>query len=827
MKKVHITPKNKSFIAQRSSAEVSLVRAVSLGAVMVGLLSSVSPVFASHLSSVGSTVQSESAGVVSANVGKAGSGRIGVANGGRSCGVDQVIGRSLSRLGKKVSAEGQYKKLTKNQLSDVSGSYSFESSCGADASANALKSASARSLIDVDVAKGDWLLEENNTINWSVNTRSVNTTGVRVAGGKNTDAVNVAQLKALPGIETEGQTTSDLIYFDKGIHIGARTGGEIIRVFTNQGDTRFILGVTAGSVKKESTDAINGSQLYDTNTTLAKYLGGGAAYDGSDGDKWTEPKFTIQGTPYNDVGNAFAGVDGKLTDLYNQIDGAGLVVLEPIGHIISIGPKVEGNEISIINKNRESRKLTGVAEGHLSEDSAEAVNGAQLWEAKQDVYKLDNTVKSVGKNVSSYLGGGANILENKAPTYTIQGTPYNDVGNAFAGVDEKLTDLYKQVGGVAGNNLVEQDPLSHIITIGKEVDGGKISILNNEGKVRTLVGLADGQVTQDSKEAVNGGQLYEMNTTIAQYFGGGADVLNGIAPTFTVINFGAKGENGKQTYNNVADAFGAINTSMSGLSDRIEKIEQQTGSQVNSDGLSWNNDKGAYSASHNDQGVNKITDIKDGTIAQGSTDAVTGHQLWSTNKEIDSLKDKVDNIVINGGGALTDGAVIYDKDKDNTITLAGTDDNTPVLIDNVADGEIEEGSKQAVNGGQLKKQMSLVLADANKYTDERIEDAVVGAVAQANAYTDMKFEALNYRVEGVQKEARQAAAIGLAVANLHYIETPGMLSIAFGSGVWRGQSALAFGTGYMSEDGKMRSNFSVTTSGGHWGVGAGLSLALK
>ncbi|XAM19216.1 YadA-like family protein [Bartonella schoenbuchensis] len=154
-------------------------------------------------------------------------------------------------------------------------------------------------------------------------------------------------------------------------------------------------------------------------------------------------------------------------------------------------------------------------------------------------------------------------------------------------------------------------------------------------------------------------------------------------------------------------------------------------------------------------------------------------------------------------------------------------DDILVLINNVADGKIEKGSKQAVNGSQLKEQMSVVLADANKYTDKKIENIVGAAFTQANVYADMKFEALNYRVEGVQKEARQAAAIGLAVASLHYINTPGTLSIAFGSGVWRGQSALAFGTGYMSEDGMVCSNLSVTTSGGHWGIGAGLSLALK
>ncbi|WP_375672750.1 YadA-like family protein, partial [Bartonella sp. AA16SXTY] len=100
-------------------------------------------------------------------------------------------------------------------------------------------------------------------------------------------------------------------------------------------------------------------------------------------------------------------------------------------------------------------------------------------------------------------------------------------------------------------------------------------------------------------------------------------------------------------------------------------------------------------------------------------------------------------------------------------------------------------------------------------------DAIDDAVERANNYTNMKFEALNYSIENVRKEARQAAAIGLAVSNLRYNDTPGKLSVGFGSGLWRSQSAFAFGAGYTSESGSIRSNLSITTSGGHWGIGAG------
>ncbi|UJM35139.1 YadA-like family protein [Bartonella henselae] len=150
-------------------------------------------------------------------------------------------------------------------------------------------------------------------------------------------------------------------------------------------------------------------------------------------------------------------------------------------------------------------------------------------------------------------------------------------------------------------------------------------------------------------------------------------------------------------------------------------------------------------------------------------------------------------------------------------------------MDNVADGKIEADSKHAVNGGQLRdyteKQMKIVLDDAKKYTDEQVKDRVSNGVNEAKSYTDMKFETLSYAVEDVRKAARQTAAIGLAVSNLRYYDIPGSLSLSFGTGIWRSQSAFA--VGYTSEDGNIRSNLSITSADSHWDIGVGLRIKLN
>ncbi|KEG21062.1 hypothetical protein H710_00004 [Bartonella bacilliformis Ver097] len=213
----------------------------------------------------------------------------------------------------------------------------------------------------------------------------------------------------------------------------------------------------------------------------------------------------------------------------------------------------------------------------------------------------------------------------------------------------------------------------------------------------------------------------------------------------------------------------------------------------------WKSVYSAVSVGDTDSGITRqITGVAAGTQ---DTDAVNVAQLQ----------------------ALREATVLYDRDEDgnktNKITLQGGDPSQPVTISNVADGQVTEGSKQAVNGRQLYDLMTTQMS----YTKEQTKSVL----KEAKDYTDKKFNALNYEIDGVRKEARQAAAIGLAVSNLRYNDMPGKLSLAFGAGMWRGKSAVAVGTGFMSVDGKVRANVSATTTGGHWGVGAGVSVTLN
>ncbi|GAA5097217.1 hypothetical protein GCM10023260_06900 [Bartonella acomydis] len=643
-----------------------------------------------------------------------------------------------------------------------------------------------------------------------------------------------------------------------------------------------------------------------------------------------EDNGTVSKRPHQNVAAAFEDVNNTFTNIHNQISDItknSLVKWEEEQKLITIGKDKAGTEINIAGFGKVARKISGVK---AAEKGDEAVNKDQLDKSIEKISKDIETasvaavlydkdedgsvnygsvtlggdknngsvallnvkdgkiskdshdavngsqINKISGDIANYFGGGASFENGafKGPKYslsviledgTVGKVNHYDVGSALTGLDANVKSVNSRLTNVTNNFNQKIEGISKDALLWDEEEQAFIARHEKDGQKTNskLKYLLDGDISKDSTDAINGSQLYSMGDKIAAYFGGGAKYENGkwTAPNFKIIQVNADGTTVEKNHNNVADAFGDVNKNMSNINNRIDDVINK----VDSDALKWNKDKKAYDAGRDGQ-PNKIINVADGDISEGSRDAVNGGQLWKTNerisgveKDVKHISNRVDNIsntiadigdivtnidakvdnIDNRINNIAEDAVRYDRDENgkkiNKITLKGGDPSEPVMIDNVADGRIEKDSKEAINGGQLhdytKEQMKIVLDESKHYTDQRVNniviDAIDDAVERANNYTNMKFEALNYSIENVRKEARQAAAIGLAVANLRYNDTPGKLSVGFGSGLWRNQSAFAFGAGYTSERGNIRSNVSVTTSGGHWGVGAGFNMTLN
>ncbi|WP_375695439.1 YadA-like family protein [Bartonella sp. AC66GZZY] len=583
-----------------------------------------------------------------------------------------------------------------------------------------------------------------------------------------------------------------------------------------------VTGVTSGDLSTSSTDAVNGSQIHTITENLSKILGGNVSFDGKN-FKVPEYKLSnidekgvVTDKPHSDVGSAFKGLDENIKNVNARIKEISEGVAQDSlswsdGEKAFVALHGEGDD-------RKASKITSLAAGSIVSGSSDAVNGGQIYDLNQSLAKYFG-------GDAKYDGDGWVLPGFKIMTFQEDGSfveeDYDSIAAAFSGVNKVFKNLHNEI-----SDNIEQNAL-----LWSDDAGAFVAQHEEEGKKKNskITFLAKGKISEDSTDAINGGQIYTLQQTFASYFGGGSGYDkegNWQGPKFYVQVFNKDGTKGdKEERNSVSEAFDVVNDSMSNINDRIKEVEKDT----SSNSLNWNKEKGSYDASHVDsQGVkspSKIINVANGKVDRDSKEAVNGGQLWETQQMItDQVKD-IENKV-------TEGSVQYDKDKKtgkktNKVTLVGVDDSSPVLIDNVADGKIKKDSKEAVNGGQLKDKMDFVLESANKYTDEQISHLVKDGVSGANSYTDMKVSTLSYVVEDVRKEARQAAAVGLAVSSLRYSDIPGKLTIAFGSGLWRSQSAFAFGTGYTSENGYIGSNLSITTSGGHWGISAGVNVILN
>ena len=106
--------------------------------------------------------------------------------------------------------------------------------------------------------------------------------------------------------------------------------------------------------------------------------------------------------------------------------------------------------------------------------------------------------------------------------------------------------------------------------------------------------------------------------------------------------------------------------------------------------------------------------------------------------------------------------------------------------------------------------------------DQRVDGVDQRVTGLGNAVSGLAREVGNAKIE-----ARRAAALGLAAASLRFDDRPGKLSVATGGGVWRGESAGAFGLGYTLPDGSGRLNATGATTGRDFGFGAGASFTLN
>ena len=451
----------------------------------------------------------------------------------------------------------------------------------------------------------------------------------------------------------------------------------------------------------------------------------------------------------------------------------------------------------------QSGKISGVAAGRIAADSTDAINGSQLHAVQQEAGKHTKVVKGsnitveetdqdgqktykVGLNKDLLLGdipgknvsiSGTNGTIETTGSITTKDRVYADKGAKLADVD------------ITGDTISNDKSSVKLDKEGTVTVNNKVTIDGN-GKVS---GVAAGEISDTSTDAVNGSQLKATNDRVSKVEG---DITN-IKGDITTI----KGDVTK-------------------LGDRVTKVEQTAGkhSSVSTTDSNLSIDStGTNDAGGIDYKVSLKNDLKLDSVTTGNT--VMNKDGVTVGKDISLTKDGLtagDTKVTNAGLSISDKTYVS-KD--------GLNANNQTIT-NVANGKVEKGSTEAVNGGQLYNE-TRVAKDGNFVKKSNTAGENLSALDnQVTANTESIYH-MNGRISDLDNRVNKVGAGAAALAALHPLDfdPDAKWDFAAGYGNYRGANAAAVGAYYRPNEDTM---FSVggTFGNGENMVNAGVSFKL-
>ncbi|HFE3864910.1 TPA: YadA family autotransporter adhesin, partial [Escherichia coli] len=456
------------------------------------------------------------------------------------------------------------------------------------------------------------------------------------------------------------------------------------------GTNSIITNVADGTISSTSSDAVNGSQLYDTSKYIADALGGDAEVN-ADGTM-TAPTYSIANEDYHSVGEALDALDDNAL-LWDEDAGA-------------YNASHDGN----------ASKITNVAAGDLSTTSTDAVNGSQLNATNILVTQNSQMINQLAGNTSeTYIeenGAGINYVRtndnglafNDASASGIGATAvgYNSVAEGDSSVaigqgSSSSVDTGIALGSssVSSRVIVKGSRNTSVtengVVIGYDTTDGELLgalSIGDDGKYRQIINVADGSEAHD---AVTVRQLQNaigaVATTPTKYFHANSTAEDSLAVGEDSLAMGAKtivnGNAGIGIGLNtlvLADAINGIAIGSNARANHADSIAMGNGSQTTrgaqTNYTAYNmdapqNSVGEFSVGSED-GQRQITNVAAGSA---DTDAVNVGQLKVTdaqvsqntqsitnlNTQVTNLDTRVTNIENGIGDIVTTGSTKYFK----------------------------------------------------------------------------------------------------------------------------------------------------------------------
>ncbi|OTG94612.1 cell surface protein [Acinetobacter sp. ANC 4654] len=336
---------------------------------------------------------------------------------------------------------------------------------------------------------------------------------------------------------------------------------------------RQITGVAAGI---QDADAVNvvqlkavGNQVVTTQNSLVNSLGGNAKVNANG---------TITGPTYNVAKSTQINVGDALDALDKAIESTAVTSKTTV---------TKGQNI-VVNKSKNADGSDNYEIATVKDLTVDSVKAGNTVLNNAGITIGNNTV--VLNNTGLIIAGGPSITTqginagNKQITNVAAGTNATDAVNKGQ-LDSAINNVASDVTQLS-NNAVKYDTASK----------DKITLGGTNGT--TITNVKNGAVVKDSKDAVNGGQLWNVQQQVNQ----NTNDIQGIQTSIANINNGKSGLVQQQTPNG-----------------DITVGKDAGGTTLNVSGT---------------QGDRVVTGVKDGAINATSKDAVNGSQLNVTNNKV-------------------------------------------------------------------------------------------------------------------------------------------------------------------------------------------------
>ncbi|EAA3652409.1 autotransporter adhesin SadA [Salmonella enterica] len=480
---------------------------------------------------------------------------------------------------------------------------------------------------------------------------------------------------------------------------------------SHTGNASKITNLAAGTLAADSTDAVNGSQLFDTNEKVDKNTADIATNTGSINQNTADITANTDSINQNttDIAANTTSINQNTTDIATNTTNINSLSdsVTTLTDDALLWDAASGAFSAKHNGN--DSKITNLAAGTLAADSTDAVNGSQLFDTNEKVDQntadITTNTNSINQNTTDIATNTTNInnLSDSITTLTDDALLWDAASGTFSasrsGSASKITNLAAgtlaadSTDAVNGSQLYETNQkvdqnTSAIADINTSITSlssdnlswnettSSFSASHGSSTTNKITNVAAGELSEESTDAVNGSQLFETNEKVDQNTTDIAANTTNITQNSTAIE-------------NLNTSVSDINTSITGLTDNA---------------LLWDEDTGAFSANHGGS-TSKITNVAAGALSEDSTDAVNGSQLYETNQKVDQNTSAIADINTSITNLGTD-ALSWDDEEGAFSASHGTSGTNKIT--NVAAGEIASDSTDAVNGSQLYETNMLI-----------------------------------------------------------------------------------------------------------------------